>query len=48
MLADKDKTWTLTLKHFMKLYTQQKAYGDNCAANSGFDSMANIYDVPSD
>jgi hypothetical protein len=46
MLVDKDKTWALTLQRFTQLYGQQKAYGDNCAANSGFDSMANIYDVP--
>jgi uncharacterized membrane protein YgcG len=46
-LFDKDKTWALTLQHFTQLYIQQKAYGDNRAANSGFNSMANIYDVPS-
>ncbi len=48
MLVDNDKTWALTLQHFTQLYAQQKAYGDNRAANSRFDSMANIYDVPSD
>ncbi len=48
MLANKDKTWTLILQHFTQLYTQQKAYGDDRAANSGFDSMVNIYDVPPD
>jgi hypothetical protein len=48
MLVDNDKTWALTLQHFMQLYAQQKAYGDNRAANSRFDSMANIYDVTSD
>jgi hypothetical protein len=47
MLVDKDKTWALTLQHFTQLYAQQKAYGDNRAANSGFKSMANIYDIPS-
>jgi hypothetical protein len=47
MLINKDKTWALTLQHFTQLCAQQKAYGDNRAANSGFDSMANIYDVPS-
>ncbi len=26
MLVDKDKTWALTLQHFMQLYAQQKAY----------------------
>jgi len=46
MLADKDKTWSLTLQHFTQLYAQCKAYGDDRAANSGFDNMANIYDVP--
>ncbi len=45
MLIDKDKTWALTLQHFTQLYAQQKAYGDDRVANSGFDSMANIYDV---
>ncbi len=48
MLADKDKTLALTLQHFTQLYAQQKAYGDNHAANNGFNSMANIYNVPSD
>ncbi len=48
MLIDKDKTWALTLQHFTQLYAQQKAYGDNHAANSGFNSMANIYNIPSD
>jgi hypothetical protein len=47
MLVDKDKTWALTLQHFTQLYAQQKAYGDDRAANSGFNSMANIYNVPS-
>ncbi len=47
MLIDKDKTWALTLQHFLQLYAQRKAYGDNRAANSGFDSMANIYNIPS-
>ncbi len=48
MLVNKDKTWALTLQHFMQLYAQQKVYGDDRAANSGFNSIANIYDVPSD
>jgi uncharacterized membrane protein YgcG len=48
MLVNKEKTWALTLQHFTQLYAQQKAYGDDRAANSGFDSMANIYNVPSD
>jgi hypothetical protein len=47
MLIDKDKTWALTLQHFTQLYVQQKVYGDDRAANSGFNSMANIYNVPS-
>jgi uncharacterized membrane protein YgcG len=47
MLVNKDKTWALTLQHLTQLYAQQKAYGDDHAANSGFDSMANIYNVPS-
>jgi hypothetical protein len=48
MLVNKDKTWALTLQHFTQLYAQRKVYGDDRAANSGFDSMANIYNVPSD
>jgi hypothetical protein len=47
MLVDKDKTWALTLQHFTQLYAQQKAYGDNHGANSRFDSMVNIYNIPS-
>jgi hypothetical protein len=45
MLVNKDKTWALTLQHLTQLYAQRKAYGDNHAANSGVDSMANIYDL---
>ncbi len=48
MLINKDKTWALTLQHFTQLYAQQKAYGDDRGANSGFNSMANIYNVLSD
>ncbi len=48
MLVNKDKTWALTLQHFTQLYAQRKTYGDNHASNSGFKSMANIYDIPSD
>ena len=48
MLVNKDKTWALTLQHFTQLYAQRKVYGDDRAANSGFNSMANIYNVPSD
>jgi hypothetical protein len=47
MLVDKDKSWAITLQHSMQFYAQQKAYRDNHAANSVFNSMANIYDVPS-
>jgi hypothetical protein len=46
MLVDKDKTWALTLQNFTQLYAQGKAYGDDRAANSRFNSIANIYKHP--
>jgi hypothetical protein len=44
---DTDKGWDPTIDHFSKLFKQRKAYGDNRAANSGFESAATMYDVPS-
>jgi hypothetical protein len=48
MKADIDKTWLHTLHFFTKLFAKRKAYADNRAANSGFDSAAHINDVPTD
>ena len=45
---DKDKVWTTTLQFFTNLYAQRKAYGNNRAANSGFDSAALIHEYPPD
>ncbi len=47
MQLDTNKAWDPTLDHFSKLFTQHKAYGDNRAANSGFESAAAMYDLPS-
>jgi hypothetical protein len=44
---DADKEWDPTLDHFSKLFVQFKAYGDNRAANSGFESAATMFEVPS-
>ncbi len=44
---DVNKTWLHTLQFFTKLFTQKKAYGDDSAANSGFDSAVHINDIPS-
>ena len=40
MQRDTDKVWTTTLQFFTYLYAQRKAYGNNRAANSAFDSAA--------
>jgi hypothetical protein len=48
MQLDADKEWDPTLDHFSKLFAQRKAYGDNRAANSGFESTTTMFDVPSD
>ena len=45
---DADKVWTTTLQFFTNLYDQRKAYGDDRAANSGFDSMALVHEYPPD
>ncbi len=46
MQRDTDKVWTTTLQFFTDLYTQRKAYCDNRAANSGFDSAAQVHEYP--
>ncbi len=46
MKADINKTWLHTLQFFTKLFAQCKAYRDNRAANSGFDSAAHNNDIP--
>jgi hypothetical protein len=48
MQSDTDKVWDPALNHFLKLFAQRKAYGDHHAANSGFESTAAMYNVPSD
>jgi hypothetical protein len=46
MQADINKTWFHTLQFFTKHLTQHKAYGDDHAASSNFDSAAHINDIP--
>jgi hypothetical protein len=48
MKANINKTWLLTLQFFTKFFTQRKAYRDNHAANSSFDSAAHINNIPTD
>jgi hypothetical protein len=43
MQRNADKVWTTTLQFFTDLYVQRKAYGNNHAANSGFDSVALVH-----
>ena len=47
MHSDADKLWTPTLDHFSLLYANHKAYGDDHASSSGFESVATMYNVPS-
>jgi hypothetical protein len=42
ILADSDKVWEKILTHFTDLYALRKAYGNNRAANSSFESAAHI------
>jgi hypothetical protein len=42
ILTDSEKVWAETLTHFTDLYVLRKAYGNNRAANSGFESAAHI------
>jgi hypothetical protein len=46
MQSDADKVWTTTLQFFTDLYAQRKAYGDDCVANSGFDSASLVHKYP--
>jgi hypothetical protein len=48
MKANINKTWLQTLQFFIKRFAQCKAYGDDHAANSGFDNAAHIKDIPTD
>jgi hypothetical protein len=48
MQSDADKEWDPTLDHFSKLFVQRKAYGNDRTANSGFESAATMFDIPSD
>jgi hypothetical protein len=45
MQMDVNKTWLHTLQFVTKPFAQRKAYGDDCAANSGFDSAVHINDI---
>jgi hypothetical protein len=42
ILSDKNKVWDKTLAHFTDLFSLPKAYSNNKAANSGFDSAAHV------
>jgi hypothetical protein len=44
ILSDANKVWDKTLAHFMELFSLRKAYGDDRAANSGFESAAHVRD----
>jgi hypothetical protein len=46
MQTDFNKTWLHTLQFFTERFSQRKAYRDNCAANSSFDSAAHINNIP--
>jgi hypothetical protein len=41
---DTNKVWDKTLAHFTDVFSLRKAYGDNKAANSGFESAAHVRD----
>jgi hypothetical protein len=47
MQLDTDKEWDPTLDHFLKLFAQHKAYSNDRTANSGFESAATMFDIPS-
>jgi hypothetical protein len=42
ILADPDKVWEKILTHLTDLYALRKAYGNDKAANSGFESAARV------
>ncbi len=44
ILSDANKVWDKTLAHFTDLFSLPKAYSDNKAANSGFESAAHVRD----
>jgi hypothetical protein len=44
LLSDANKFWEKSLAHFTDLFSLRKAYGNNKAANSGFESAAHIRD----
>ena len=46
MQRNANKGWTTTLQFFTNLYAQRKAYGNDHAANSGFDSAALVHKYP--
>jgi hypothetical protein len=48
MQTDAEKEWDPTINHFSKLFAQRKTYSNNRAANSGFESAATMFNVPSD
>ncbi len=48
MRLDTNKAWDPILDHFSKLFEKRKAYGNDRTVNSGFESAAAMYDIPSD
>jgi hypothetical protein len=44
ILSDANKVWDKTLAHFTELFSLCKAYGNDKAANSGFESAAHVRD----
>ena len=44
ILSDANKVWDKTLAHFTELFSLRKAYGNDRAANSGFESTAHVQD----
>jgi hypothetical protein len=44
ILSDGNKVWDKMLAHFTELFSLRKAYGDDRAANSGFESAAHVRD----
>ncbi len=44
ILSDGNKVWDKTLAHFTDIFSLCKAYGNNKAANSGFESAAHVRD----
>jgi hypothetical protein len=47
ILSDTNKAWDKTLAHFMDFSSLCKAYGNNKAANSRFESAAHVHDCSS-